>query len=116
MTSFNSSGLDAFIEEQCEKHSIRIGKRLPIKERLEKLVEMICEKQGYTADKGDIRILTSIIFLRYSSDKNPSLWMNEVIRWLPKDLKNTAIPCKEVRFTDILDHQMVHRSQTAKLP
>ncbi len=116
MSSFDSSALDAFLDEQCEKHSIRIGKRLPLPERLSKFVEMVCQKQGYHADKGDIKILTSIIFLRYATDKNPSNWMNEVIRWLPKNLRNPMNPCKEVTFVDVVEHNMVRRSQIAMTP
>jgi hypothetical protein len=103
-----------FIDQTLEKNGLRVSSRFPESERLQKMLQLVCEKQGYSVDTQDIAILSSLIQFKFSSAPDKAEFMNESIKLLPK---SASKPTKEVRFNlDKTEHTMVRRSQIAKLP
>ncbi len=94
--------MNAFINAELERYGLRVGSRLPVLERLNKMILLVCQKRGFWADEGDVAVLAGLIELAFAQVAEPLKMVEEIRATLPVTLLS---PPEGER------HPMVRRSQ-----
>ena len=103
--------LTAFIDAELAQRNLRLSSRMPQKQRLERMIELVCHHKGVKADAMDIEILSSLILFAFAAHEKPEQWTLSVMETLPT---NPIIQEEPVHFTVRFGHSMTRRSQVAK--
>jgi hypothetical protein len=109
MSALENPRLTQFIDAELASHNLRMSGRMPQKQRLERMIQMICAQKGVYADATDIDVLSSLIQLAFAMHEKPEQWTATAMETLP----TTPIAKEEpVKFTVTFSHPMIRRSQT----
>jgi hypothetical protein len=102
--------LSAFIDAELERYGLRISARLPVMERLNKMILLVCQKRGFWADEGDVAVLAGLIELAFAQVPEP-LQMVKEMRSALIVTPMTAPEREEAERQVSFGHPMVRRSQ-----
>lgn len=94
--------LSAFIDAELERFSLRVSARLPVMERLNKMILLVCQKRGFWADEGDVAVLAGLIELAFAQVAEPMKMVEEM---------RASLIVTPMTPPEAGGHSMVRRSQ-----
>jgi len=102
--------MNAFIDAELERYGLRVSARLPVMERLNKMILLVCHKRGFWADEGEVAILSGLIELAFAQVPEPQ----QMIEQMRSTLSLTPMTPPEHQEAErhvSFGHPMVRRSQ-----